>query len=103
MTTRLVPWGLDLELRLVLCLPEAGQTMAEMTPVQCHNAQSEHSTPESTPETTQIFRDPQAPLRGVRKWWRTGRQRETEGFGYNEEKQNWRLEGSEEQFVVRSR
>jgi hypothetical protein len=37
------------------------------------------------------------PLREARKWWRNGKERETEGCGHNEERQNWRLEGSEEQ------
>jgi hypothetical protein len=42
------------------------------------------------------------PLRGARKWWENGREREAEGYVYNEERQNWRLEGSEERPNVSS-
>jgi hypothetical protein len=38
----------------------------------------------------------QEPLRGARKWWRNGKERETEGCGHNEDRQNWRLEDSGE-------
>jgi hypothetical protein len=38
----------------------------------------------------------------VSKWWINGRERVTEGCGHNEERQNWRPEGSEEQSSVSS-
>jgi hypothetical protein len=42
------------------------------------------------------------PLRGASKGWRNGRDRETERYGHNEERKNWRLEGSEKQLDVSS-
>jgi len=71
--------------------------MPEMTPAWCHTAWVEHGTPETTPEATPDTQRPQVPLRGARRWWRSGREGETGGYGHNEERQNWRLEGSEEQ------
>jgi hypothetical protein len=53
------------------------------------------STPETTPELTPITQRPQLPLRGAKKWWRNGRERER--CGHNEERQNSRFKGSEEQ------
>ena len=66
--------------------------MPKMTPVWCHNGLAGHSTPEMTQDTQR----PWVPLREARKWWRNGKERETEGCGHNEERQNWRLKGSEE-------
>lgn len=71
----------------------AGQTMYEMTTAQNHNAQVGHSTPETIHEITP---DTQVPLRGASKWWAKGTERKTEECGRDEEKQIWRLEGSEE-------
>jgi hypothetical protein len=49
-----------------------------------------------------LLRQPQAPLRGASKWLKSERERESEGCGHNEERQNWRLKGSEEQLDVSS-
>jgi hypothetical protein len=74
--------------------------MPEMT--QCHNV---HSTPETTSEMTADIQRPWVPLRGTSKWWRNGMEKKekTEGYGHNEERQNWRLKGSEEQPDVSGR
>jgi hypothetical protein len=47
--------------------------------------------PETTPETTPDTQRPQVPLKGESKWWRKGKERETEGCGHHEERQNWSL------------
>ena len=75
---------------------ELRQTIPEMIPAQNRNAQVGHSTPKTTPEMTLDTQRPWAP-REASKWWRHGREREREreGCGYNEERQNWRLKGSE--------
>jgi hypothetical protein len=70
-----------------------------MTLAQCHNAQVGHSIPGTTSETTADTQRPQAPLRGESKWWRDERERETEGCGYIEERQNCRLKGSEDSLM----
>lgn len=61
-----------------------------------HNVQVEHSTLEMTPDTQR----PWAPLRGASKSGRNGREREAEGCGHSEKRQNWRVKGSEEQSDV---
>lgn len=76
--------------------------MPKMTPAQCHSTQEGHSTPETIPEMTPEAQRPPALLRGARKWWRNGQERETEGCAHNEERENWRLKGSEEQPAVSS-
>ena len=76
--------------------------MPEMTPAQGHNSQVQCCIPETTPEMTSDIQRSQVPLRGASKWWRNGREREAEGYVRSEERQNWRLEGSEEQPDVSS-
>jgi hypothetical protein len=39
-------------------------------------------------------------LRGTNKWWKNGGERETKECGNNDQRQNWRLEGSEGQSIV---
>lgn len=67
--------------------------MPKMLPAWGHNAQVGHSTPETILDTWR----PQTPLRGTSKWWGNARERETEGWGHNKERQDWRLEGSVDQ------
>lgn len=81
---------------------EWGQTMPQMTPAPCHNAQVRHSIPETTPEMTPDIQRPQAPLRRASNWWRNRRERKTGGCGPYEERQNWRFKGSEEKPDVSS-
>ena len=53
-----------------------GQGMPEMTLVQVYNAEVRHSISETTSEITPDTQRPWVPLRGTRKWWRNGRERE---------------------------
>jgi hypothetical protein len=76
-----------------------GRTILKKTPAQCHDPQMGHSTLGTTPEMTPDTQRSQASRRAS-KCWRNGRERETEGCGHHEERQNWRLKGSEEQSVV---
>jgi hypothetical protein len=49
----------------------------------------EFSTPETIPEITPDTQKPWVLLRGASKWWKNGREKETEGYGHNEETQGW--------------
>ena len=50
--------------------------MPEMTLVQVYNAEVRHIISETTSEITPDTQRPWVPLRGTRKWWRNGRERE---------------------------
>jgi hypothetical protein len=84
---------------LVRCCtgPENRKSIPKMTRARCHGA----ALPGPLLRQPQTVR-PRVPLRGTNKWWRGGRESETEGCGHNEERQNWRVEGSEEQPDVSS-
>ena len=64
-------WGSNLEMitslvrgnKLEHSASPDGQTMHEMTLAWSHNAQAEHSTPETTPEMTPDTQRPWVPLR----------------------------------------
>lgn len=61
---------------------------------------AESSTPETIPSAAPCRRYPVVPgitKMTINKWSRDGREREAEQCVQNEERQNWRLEGTEEQ------
>lgn len=69
-TTSPVPWDPDSAILRTISPAECrlgggGQTIPEVIPVKCHDAQVEHRIPENTPESTT---DTQGPLRGASKW-----------------------------------
>lgn len=53
-----------------------------------------HSTPETTPEITPDAQRPQAPLKGISKWWRNEKEKDSD-VGKDEERQNWIVQGND--------
>jgi hypothetical protein len=74
---------------------EPGQGASQRWPKVWCNACLRWGT-RSFPRLPKAPRDPQTHLRGANKWQRNGREWETERYGHSEERQNWRLKGSEE-------
>lgn len=73
---------------------------AQDDPAWHYNASIGYSTPNHIPETTPDTQSHQPAVRGKNKCWRNGREGETEGYGNNEDRQNWRLQSSEEHLNV---
>lgn len=77
--------------------------MPVMTPAQCHNAQVELSTPKITPKRILDTQRPWEPPRGTSKCREIEERERNRKVWYNEERQNWRHEGSGEHPDVSSR